>query len=127
MYADEFNRQVGLRIQRLRKQRGFTQESLAEAIDRSTDTVCNIERGFSSTRIETFCRIACVLGMSVAELLDVGVSLPTDRERRKLVDQLVELVATEDRETIEAVTAQTEILLRFKKRANAPRQRLRAS
>lgn len=117
MDFEQFNRQIGIRIQGLRKQRGLTQEGMAEAIDRSTDTVCNIERGFGSTRIETLYRMAHVLGVPIAELFDIGPPLPVDRERRKLIEQLLELITVEDGATIEAVIAQAEILLRTKTRA----------
>ena len=124
MDFDEFTRQIGIRVQGLRNKRGWNQDDLAEAIDRSIDTVSNIERGFSSTQIKTMYRIAEVFGVPMAELFDVGTPLPTDRERRKLIDQLLELVADEDGKTIEAVTAQAEILLRVKGRAlRAPRGR----
>ena len=124
MEFDEFTRQIGIRVQGLRKKHGMSQEDLAEAIERSTDTVSNIERGFSSTRIETIFRIAGVLGVPIAELFDVGPPLPIDRDRRKLINQLTELVASEDAATIEAVIAQTEILKRVKERAaRAPRSR----
>ena len=117
MDIDEFNRQIGIKIQGLRKKRGLSQEALAEAIERSTDTVSNIERGFSSTRIETMYRIANVLGVTMAELFDVGPPRPIDRERRKLAEQLLELIGAEDRETIDAIIAQAEILLRVKSRS----------
>jgi transcriptional regulator with XRE-family HTH domain len=117
MDIEEFTRQVGIKIQALRKKQGLSQEAMAEAIDKSTDTVSNIERGFSSTRIETMYRIAAVLGVPIAELFDVGPPRPIDRNRRKLLDQMIELVAEEDCSTIEAVIAQTEILLHTKARA----------
>jgi len=124
MEFDEFTRQIGIRVQGLRKKRGLSQEALAEAIERSTDTVSNIERGFSSTRIETMFRIADVLTTTLTELFDVGPPLPIDRDRRKLVDQLLELVATEDSAFVDAVIAQTEILKRVRDRAaRAPRPR----
>jgi len=124
MEFDEFTRQIGIRIQGLRKKQGLSQEALAEAIERSTDTISNIERGFGSTRIETMFRIADVLATTLTELFDVGPPLPIDRDRRKLIDQLLELIATEDAAFIEAVIAQTEIVKRVRDRAaRAPRPR----
>jgi hypothetical protein len=50
--------------------------------------------------------------------------MPIDRDRRKLIEQLLEMVTAEDAATIEAVVAQTEILLRVKARATrSPRTR----
>ena len=124
MEFDELTRQIGIRIQALRKKQGLSQEGLAEAIDRSTDTVSNIERGFSSTQIITMFQIASVFDVTMAELFDVGPPRPLDKVRRKLIDQLLELLAAEDSNTIEAVIAHAEILLRVKARATRmPRPR----
>ncbi len=60
----------------------------------------------------------------MAELFDIGPPMPIDRDRRKLIEQLLEMVTAEDAATIEAVVAQTEILLRVKARATrSPRTR----
>jgi len=50
MDADELKRRFGKRVQGLREAQGLTQEQLAARIQRSVDTVSNIERG--ATRIE---------------------------------------------------------------------------
>jgi transcriptional regulator with XRE-family HTH domain len=114
MDIDEFKRQFGLRIQSHRRRRHMTQEDLAEGILRSTDTVSNIERGINSTRIETAFRIAEVLDVPLVELFDVASLGPIDHERRHLIGRLLDLITTEDAEFLEAVVAQTEILLRIK-------------
>lgn len=77
MEIDEFKRRFGARVQTLRRQRGMTQEQLAEAIGKSTDTVSNIETGRLSTRIDTALRIAQVLKVNVADLFD------TEDERQR--------------------------------------------
>lgn len=114
MDIDEFRRQFGIRVQALRKARKLSQEQLAEAIERSTDTVSNIERGVGSPSIETAFRMAEALGLSLVELFDIGPGRPLDRERRQLVDRLVEKLGREDRDTLEAINAQVDILLRVK-------------
>lgn len=74
MEIDEFKRRFGARVQTLRRQRGMTQEQLAEAIGKSTDTVSNIETGRLSTRIDTALRIAQSLGVEIPRLFDVDNS-----------------------------------------------------
>ena len=68
MDAEELKQRFGKRVQMLRRQRNMTQEKLAEAIDRSTDTVSNIETGRLSTRIDTAMKLAQTLGVSLSEL-----------------------------------------------------------
>lgn len=116
MDIDEFKRQFGQRVQSHRRRRQMTQEELAEKIHRSTDTVSNVERGVSSTRIETAFRIAEALDVPVMDFFDVTVTAPTDRERRQLVERLVDLISGEDSDTLEAVIAQAQILLQVKRR-----------
>lgn len=116
MEIDEFKRQFGQRVQNHRRRCSMTQEDLAEKIQRSTDTISNIERGVSSTRIETAFRIAEVLGVPVAEFFEIDAGTPLDRERQELLEKLVDLVGREDIDILAAVIAQAEILLRVKNR-----------
>lgn len=62
-------KQIGRRIRNLRKEKGFTQESLAEAIDRSVPYVSHIERATKKGSLETMTRIAAALNVSIDYLL----------------------------------------------------------
>jgi transcriptional regulator with XRE-family HTH domain len=115
----ELQREFGLRVQQLRKKRGLTQEQLAERVERTVDTISNIERGFSSTRVETAYAIARELGSSLAELFDFNGAIELDRERRGRYLNLLEMLRPLDIEMLEAATAQLEILLRARQRAFA--------
>ena len=117
MDVSDYQRVFGARVQYLRKQRGLTQEQLAERIERTVDTISNIERGFSSTRLETAFAIARELGCTVSELFDVPELGQSDSERRRLIWGLIELIRPLDRQTIEAIVAQAEILVRVQERA----------
>lgn len=114
MDIEEFKRLFGLRVQTFRRQQKLTQEALAEKIDRSVDTVSNLERGVSSTRIETAFRLAEALNVNILDLFDVNPANVTDRERRQTIDRLISLVSSEDAETVAAVISQVEILLKVK-------------
>lgn len=115
----EFKRLFGQKVQSYRRQRNLTQEELAERIQRSTDTVSNIERGVSSTRIETAFRIAEVLGVPVVEFFDVETLAPADRERRELIRKLLDVVATEQPDVLETVIRQAGDLVQLiRKRAD---------
>lgn len=114
MDIQDFKRLFGLRVQAFRRRSNLTQEELAERIGRSVDTVSNLERGASSTRIETAFRIADALGVGILDLFDVGPAEAPDRERRQMIEHLVGMVSREDAGTIAAVIAQVEILLKVK-------------
>lgn len=111
-------REFGLKVQNLRKKRGWTQERLAAAIARSVDTISDIERGFSSTRIETAAYIAEALGSTLTELFDFPSIGEADRAKRQQISDLIELIRPLDLPTIEAITAQAEILVRVYQRAS---------
>ncbi len=118
MEIAEVRRAFGKRIQTLRKRQRLTQEELAQQIGKSADTISNIERGFSSTRIETAVAIADKLGTTLSDLFDFQAIPSAEREARRLTNELLELIRPLDAPTIEAITAQVEIMLRVKERAS---------
>lgn len=113
MDSKEMQRLFGLRVQSLRRRKGITQEKLAEEVGKSLDTVSNIERGFSSTRIETAAQLAEALGVSLAELFEFGPPVAGDKEKRKAVERLVRLVEAESAETVEGLTRLAELALKL--------------
>jgi len=66
----ELNHQlIGMRIQRLRKAHGFTQEQLSEMIDRAPNYISQLERGIKSMSLETLVQLSNVLDVSPEEIL----------------------------------------------------------
>ena len=57
-------------VYRLRKDRGLTQEQLAEAVGVRQPRIAEIERGDANPRLLTLSRLAFALGVPVAALLD---------------------------------------------------------
>ena len=96
MVRDDIQSRFGARIRELRKQRGLTQEQLAEAIGKSVDTISNIERGFSSTRIKTAARLAEILEVALPDLFEPATRPRLDRKRQQLVNELTDMVAACD-------------------------------
>ena len=70
---------LGFRVRELRRACGLTQEELAEALDRSPQTVQNLERGIANLALEELIRLANALGVDLPGLF----STPTDRTPRK--------------------------------------------
>ena len=60
---------IGKRIRDLRRQQGYTQEALAEAVDLSAPFVSHIERASKKASLETISRIASILNVTVDYLL----------------------------------------------------------
>jgi transcriptional regulator with XRE-family HTH domain len=69
--SNDFKRIVGKRISAARKAQGLTQEQLAEAIDKTVETVSNIERGVKLCGLATLEDIRKVLNVKLSELIDV--------------------------------------------------------
>lgn len=57
-------------VYRLRKDRGLTQEQLAEAVGVRQPRIAEVERGDANPRLLTLSRLALALGVPVAALLD---------------------------------------------------------
>lgn len=62
--------QFGQNLKRLRKQKGFTQEELANELDIEISQISRIERGVINTTIATAKRIVDCLDISISELFN---------------------------------------------------------
>ena len=60
---------IGIRIRRLRKAQGLTQQTLAEMSNQEPSNISHIERGATKLSLPTIVNIANALGVSVDELL----------------------------------------------------------
>ncbi len=82
---------IGKRIQKIRKEKGYTQQQFAEKIGLSTNYLSDIERGKSSTRLDKLVDIINALGCSAddifADTIDCGYKVKNSR----LADRLEEL------------------------------------
>ena len=68
---------IGMRIRRLRKTLGLTQQALAELSDQEPSNISHIERGATKLSLPTLVNIANALNVTVDELL--CESLPASR------------------------------------------------
>ena len=60
---------IGMRSQRLRKSRGYTQEQLSEMIDRAPNYISQLERGIKCMSLETLIQLSIVLNVSPEDIL----------------------------------------------------------
>jgi len=116
MDAADLKRLFGRKVQALREQQGLTQEQLAERIERTVDTVGNIERGANSTRLETVARIAEVLGLELPELFEFEDADIAGRARRRQASSLVRELSEQDDETFEAIRQLVGLALSLRRR-----------
>ena len=60
---------IGIRIRRYRKERGLTQQTLAEISNQEPSNISHIERGATKLSLPTIVNIANALGVTVDDLL----------------------------------------------------------
>jgi transcriptional regulator with XRE-family HTH domain len=67
----DFNPRIRKKIKYYRKLRGYSQEFLADKINRTREHLNRIENGKETLGLNTFIRIALVLEVSLEELADI--------------------------------------------------------
>lgn len=103
----------GIKLRTIRKQRGLTQEQLAELIDRSVDAISNMERGISLPTYETLGRLADKLGLPLAEFTaSLDEASPADPERVELESRLAEMARGLPIRDLRVAVDQVQALLR---------------
>lgn len=67
---------VGARVSAVRRDRGYTQEQLAEMVGIDPVTLSRWERGHQSLALGTLARVAEAIGVGIGDLLDTKRPLP---------------------------------------------------
>lgn len=93
--------EIGTRIQNRRKQRGYTQEQLADLMNVSKQMISNLERGNKAIRIDNLINLSRVLDIS-ADYILTGKEISGDFQ--SLAAQLSRL-SQRDRRMIELIIA----------------------
>ena len=68
--ANNLKTYLGAKVREARHAKGLTQEQLAERIEKTVETVSNIERGHTFTGLETLERIARCLDTPLQDLFE---------------------------------------------------------
>ena len=82
-------KEIGNRIKKYRKQKGFTQAQLAEMTDLSVSYISHIENAKRKASLESIIRIVNALGITVDELL-AGVQMNNPAAYQTDIDMLME-------------------------------------
>ncbi len=70
---DIFLKKLGDRIVALRKERNLSQSDLASLMDSEKPHIRKLEKGKRNATVSTLLKLSNALGVSVSELVDVGV------------------------------------------------------
>lgn len=87
---------IGAQIQKIRQQRGLTQQRLAEAIGVESETVSRAETGAMAMSLANLQRMADALQCSLADLVDPSRVLPVAERRPDEVEVLQLLNGLDD-------------------------------
>lgn len=109
--------EIGARVQAARKRSGLTQEALAAAINKTPESVSNIERGRQLPMLDTLSDLATALGIGLSDLVP-GNSHVTARGRKRLQLEAIlsEHVRTMDDDLLAVAVEQIAVLSRSSRR-----------
>ena len=93
-------KQLGTKIKRLRQNRGYTQEKLAEKLDIATRTLCGIENGENFLTSETLEKILGILKVSSSELFAFDHIKPQEDLKKEIIFDIKNL---KDKDKIETI------------------------
>ena len=79
---------LGQEIKRRRKEKGWTQEYLAQLVDRTSRTIMSIENKGQYPSISVFFKVVTLLGISVDQFFYPCI-LNADNGRRQHIDQML--------------------------------------
>ncbi len=96
-------KQIGRRIQAIRKQRGLTQEQLAEQLDISTTHMSAIERGVSGVTVEKLVQIINCLDCTADDLFCDVIHTGYRNKSSRLHDLIAALPAKEQQKIFDVV------------------------
>ena len=99
---------IGSRIKAAREKKKITQEELAELLGMSTTHISVIERGVKPPKLETFIRIANVLGVSADYLLMDIIDNPADVVAGELSEIVTKLSPKEKEKALTIVRVLSE-------------------
>lgn len=79
----------GRRIKELRKNRGLSQEELAERADMSSKYISRIEMGQSFPSIETLAKLANALNVELKDFFEFAHKTPSQKELKEILNSLL--------------------------------------
>ena len=105
----EIGKQLGRRVQYLRKQKGFSQEQFAEAIGIATTSLCFIETGRGFMTLATLEKMSKVLDVEPADIFQF-TSTKTNEELFNYILKKLELIKNDNEKLNTVYTILNKIL-----------------
>jgi transcriptional regulator with XRE-family HTH domain len=83
-------KKIGDRIRLIRKEKGLSQEKLAELANIHTNFLGGIERGERNTTVESLVKVTSALGITMEELFRYAEPMNEEDDLQKTIDLLLE-------------------------------------
>ena len=98
--AEQFRKQVGDRLHKIRTALGFSQRDLAEKADLSQSAIAQFETGARLPSTSALQSICAVLGIPMEKLLSGDTSKEADAGKEVILERLMEKARTLSKENI---------------------------
>ena len=102
---------IGERVRTFRRQKGWTQEELAEASDVEPSNISHIERAATKVSLPTLLRIANALEVTLDELVFASL-VKSQNISLKMIDELLQDCTPQELQAIAEIVAHARKVLR---------------
>lgn len=99
----ELSRIVGLRVKRARQAANLTQSQLAERIDRTKESISNVERGLSLPGLDTLQAICDVTGIPLTAAVEAFEGDEATQDQRAQLNALFGRLSDPDQRLLVAI------------------------
>jgi transcriptional regulator with XRE-family HTH domain len=96
---DKLIKDIGIQVQYYRKIKGFTQEELADKINKTVDTISNIERGIFGVKVETLFDISVALEIEIKDLF-VTVKHKFQNNKAKKINEIINKISKQELDAV---------------------------
>ncbi|MDA9817830.1 helix-turn-helix domain-containing protein [Flavobacteriaceae bacterium] len=103
--SSNIKQEFGNKVRYYRKLKNLTQSQLSDKINKTEETVSNIERGITSTGIELMQVLADALEVKVSDLFNEDDIIPPylDREKIELSREVIRLMGSKSKKFIKGI------------------------
>lgn len=111
--VSELTRQLGCKVQALRKNAGMTQEKLAEKCNVSWRTISNLERGLVLPELSLILNLSKQFNISLDELLNNNINTNKSLSRIRRENQIIEEIKFVDDFMLEHLKDYLQLIKKF--------------
>lgn len=99
---DKVIKSIGNKVQYYRKMKDLTQEELANKINKTVETISNVERGIFGVKIETLFDLSEALQIELCDLF-VDVKIKQGSKSAKKIKEIINKISAQNDDTIAAI------------------------